>query len=85
MPYSDTLQSVPWDWRVPHSTRVSELGERGGQGRLGCPWRPLEHNLAGSEQCGLTWNLALLCAGGQTRWPPEALSSLSTFIILDLA
>lgn len=73
--------SVPWNWRVPHGTSVSKLGEGGSQGRLGCPWKPLEHNLAGPEQCGLTLNFALLCAGGQTRWPPEVLSHLSAFII----
>lgn len=64
---------------MPHGPSVSELGEGGGQESLGCPWRPLEHNPAGPEQCDLTRELASLCAGGQSTWPPEVLSS--TFII----
>lgn len=51
---------------------------RGGWSALG----GLGYSLAGPEQCGLTLKLALLCAGVQTRWPPEILSSLSTFLIL---
>lgn len=73
--------SLKRSWRWPRGTSVSEPGA-GGPGSSGCPRRPFKHNLAGPEQPGLTLKLALLSAGGWTRWPREVLSSLSPFIIL---